>query len=495
MKKNLYYKIIAVFCVLCVLLGNVYAAGIYEPGITGEETAKKGEYNYKEAVFVSGEPILLSGTAKFTESKTSSGSKTTIEYKLSNTAKNAKLERKITYINTDTDSGYENQTTHSTDIDPKVKEIIQIGSDTYTLTAYQYSKSGVTDDKAIIKYNRYDWDGRKTYERSGGGEVIVDINANAHSYNNYWSSTETSMIYNTLTYRYKDNPASSTYKEAVGTVDYAVSNSTMKTMEYMQNDPDPISFAGGYILKESQENVVSYVYDVPSMKGWTDGGKRNKGRSSFKLDTLPTQTRLFSPQIKDVASSYWAAEDIRAIAALDIISMKDTNYFRPLDYVSRAEFARAIVKAADIQPKKSSKSYKTAFEDVDKNHPYYTYINTAVDAGIINGTGERRFSPDQYLTKVQAAAIIVRAMGLEETSSESSVKTTFSDDYKIPGWAKKSINVARKMGIVRGNQDNELEPDKLLTRAEVSEMLNNFIKYLQYDIRMEYREKLIDYGR
>ncbi|MDF2593269.1 MAG: S-layer domain protein precursor, partial [Clostridia bacterium] len=199
--------------------------------------------------------------------------------------------------------------------------------------------------------------------------------------------------------------------------------------------------------------------------------------------------------IKDVTSSYWAAEDIKVIAALDIISAVDTNYFRPLSYVSRAEFTRAIVKAASIQEKANTKTKDLLFDDVEKNHPYFSFINTAVSSGIISGTGDKRFSPDDYLTKAQAATIIVRAMGLEESSSASASKTTFADDYKIPMWSKKSINIARSMGIVMGDEDNMLQPDKVMTRAEVSEMINKFIKYLQYDIRKEYREKLINYGR
>jgi N-acetylmuramoyl-L-alanine amidase len=495
MKNNFYYKLIAVFCVMCILLSNVFAAGIYEPGITGEETPKKGEFNYKEVVFLTGEPILLSGTAKITESKTTTGSKTTVEYKLENTAKNAKLDRKITYINTNTSSKYDNQIARSTVIDPKFKETVQIGSDTFNLTAYQYSKSGLTDDKAIIKYNVYNWNGKKTYAKNSGDEVVIDIKADTYSYDNYWSTTETSLIYNTLTYKYKDTGSSSAYKEAVGTVEYAVSNSKVKNMEYMINEPGAISFKGGYILKENEENVVTYSYDVPLMTGGTTTEKRSKGRSSYKLATVPTQTRLFAPPLKDVVSSYWAAADIKAIAALDIISAVDTNYFRPLSYVSRAEFTRAIVKSANIPEKPMNRTQELLFDDVEKNHPYFSFINTAVSTGIISGTGSKKFSPDDYLTKAQAATIIVRAMGLEESSTASAVKTNFADDYKIPSWSKKSVNIARSMGIIKSDEDNMLQPDKLMTRAEVSEMINKFIKYLQYDIRKEYREKLINYGR
>lgn len=494
MNNKLFYKLIAVLCMLCLLIGNVVTAEVYDPGITGEATATKGEYNYQEVVFLTGEPILLTGTAKLTESKSSTGSKVTVEYKLTNTAKSAKLDRKIVYINTNTVNASGTQTTQKTTIDPKFTETVQIGSDTFKLSAYQYSKSGLLDNRAIIQYDVSNWNGRKTYTRNGSGQVIVDIKADSYSYENYWSTTETTFVDNTLTYQYTDSAANNAVKQAVGTVQYSISNSKVKNMEYMQNEPTSISFKGGYILKENEENVVSYVYDTPTMSGWTDSGKRSKGKSSYKLATVPTQTRLFAPSIKDVSASYWAAEQINAIAALDIISVVDTNYFRPLSSISRAEFTRAIVKTANI-PDKPTKTKELLFNDVEKNHPYFTFINTAVNSGIMSGTGTKTFSPDDYLTKAQAATIIVRAMGLENASTASATKTNFADDAKIPTWAKKSINIAREMGIITGNDSNELEPDKLLTRAEVSEMLNKFIKYLQFDIRKEYRERLMNYGR
>ncbi|HOR86948.1 MAG TPA: S-layer homology domain-containing protein, partial [Bacillota bacterium] len=90
---------------------------------------------------------------------------------------------------------------------------------------------------------------------------------------------------------------------------------------------------------------------------------------------------------------------------------------------------------------------------------------------------------------------IVRAMGLEQSANDSSAKTGFSDDAKVPSWAKKPINTAHRIGIIKANLDNEIEADKIMTRAECAEMINRFIRYLQYDIRQEYREKIINFGR
>jgi hypothetical protein len=368
------------------------------------------------------------------------------------------------------------------------------------LKEYLFSRSGNTDDRDIIRYLGSDWNGRKVYSRNEDmGEIVVDINSHMYGYNNWWSSTETSIIKHSITYRYKGSLTDSEYKEAYGTVEYAVSNSTLKNIQYVASGPQVISYEGGYILKEGQENVVTYMFDVPKFNGGAPTKARNKGNNSYKLLTLPVQTRLLSYNIKDIPASYWAAEDIKRVTSLGIIEMSGVDYYRPLSFMSRGEFAKAIVKVSDMNGPMAEQTKYNSFEqyytDVDKNHPYYEYISRTAISGVMEGTSKNRFGPDEYLTKAQAAAIIVRALGLESLSNVSSSTTTFADDARIQLWAKKPINIAHRMGLVKGNENNEIEPDKMLTRAECAAIINRFVRYLQYDIRQEYREKMIDFGR
>ncbi len=491
-------KLVLIILTIYMLSITAAAAPGYEPGISGEATSKNGEFKYKEMVFVSGEPILFEGTVSIKED--SRGTKTTLQYELANAAKNAELSRKVVYLNSESRNNLGNQTTYASSLDPKYTEIIEIGNDSYELTEYLFTRSGLTDDKTIIKYMVSDWNGSKTYSKNDGvGEVRIDFYTNAVGYNNFWSSTDTAFYNYSITYRYKDSVNSTTFKEVVGTVEYAVSDSVVKTMEYVNNDPKDISFKGGYVLKEGQENIVSYIYDLPDLSRTNPASSRKKGRDSFRTNTIPVLTRTFAPTIKDVPDSYWAAEDIKKMVSMDIISVQNSNYFMPRSFMSRGEFAKAIVKACDISledaAKKRLKSYTPTFIDVDKNHPFYDYIEVAANMGVMAGTSSTRFSPDEYLTKSQAAAIIVRAMGLEESSDVSSTRTAFRDDLDVPAWAKKSVNVAHRMGIISANSYNEIEPNRLMTRAESSVMLNRFIRYLQFDIRKEYREKIINFGR
>ncbi|HYF84122.1 MAG TPA: S-layer homology domain-containing protein [Clostridia bacterium] len=493
MKK---FTIAAIFIyTLCIF---AYAAPGYEPGISGDITPKKGELKYSETVFLSGEPIILEGIIKI--SGDNKGTKTTLEYKLANTQKAAALTRKVTFLNSTSSDVLENQSTYSTSIDPKFSETIQIGSNTFEMKEYLFSRSGNTDGRDVIRYLNSDWNGRKVYLRNGDqGEIVVDINSHLYGYNNYWSSTETAIIKHSVTYRYKDAVSASVYKEAFGTVEYAVSNSSVKAIQYVSSGPQDISFAGGYILKEGEENIVSYVFDVPKLNAGIPTTARNKGKNSYKLVTMPVQTRLLSNNIKDISASYWAAEDIKRVTSLGIISMSGADYYRPLSFMSRGEFAKAIVKVSDMNGPMVKQTKPVAFEqyytDVDKNHPYYEYISKIASSGAMEGISKNRFGPDEYLTKAQAAAIIVRALGLENSSTESGTATSFKDDASVQLWAKKPINIAHRMGIITGNADNEIEPNKMLTRAECAAMINRFIRYLQYDIRQGYREDMINFGR
>ncbi|MHB1393090.1 MAG: S-layer homology domain-containing protein [Clostridia bacterium] len=492
--KKLTYLLIIIY----TLSMATYAAPGYEPGITGDITPNKDEYKYSETIFLSGEPILMEGTIEIKES--SKGTKTTLEYNLANTLKAAKLTRKVTFLSSTGSGDSSGQSTYSTAIDPKFSETIEIGSDTFELKEYLFSRSGNADARDIIRYLNSDWEGTKVYSRNDDqGEIVVKIISHSFGYSNYWSSTETAIIKHSITYRYKDTPNAATYKEASGTVDYAISNSTLKNLQYVPSGPQDISFAGGYIMKEGKENIVSYMYDMPKLNGGIPTSAGNKGKDSYKLVTMPVQTRLLSNNIKDISASYWAAEDIKRITSLGIIDMAGAGYYRPLSFMSRGEYAKAIVKVSDMGAPAAKQTRSVSFEqyytDVEKNHPYYEYISRIASSGVMEGISKNRFGPDEYLTKAQAAAIIVRALGLEDSSSESSTATSFADDASIQQWAKKPINIAHRMGIIKGNTDNEIEPDKILTRAESAAMINRFIRYLQYDIRQGYREDMINFGR
>lgn len=113
------------------------------------------------------------------------------------------------------------------------------------------------------------------------------------------------------------------------------------------------------------------------------------------------------------------------------------------------------------------------FPDI-QNHWAKSYIYTIYEKGWMVGVSSSRFVPDSPLTRAQGAAILVRALGLENTSP----KTGFPF-HDVPGshWARKYIHLAKEKGIISGMSATRFAPDSPLTREQMAQMLNNVMKY------------------
>ena len=93
--------------------------------------------------------------------------------------------------------------------------------------------------------------------------------------------------------------------------------------------------------------------------------------------------------------------------ALGIISGYEDGSVRPESNVTRAEMAKIILTMLNIT---SMSKYQNNFSDVSESHWAADIIQTAQEAGIINGMGDGTFAPDGNVTYAQIATMIVRAM-------------------------------------------------------------------------------------
>ena len=176
----------------------------------------------------------------------------------------------------------------------------------------------------------------------------------------------------------------------------------------------------------------------------------------------------------------------------------------------RSDFARAIAEVAGLLPKEDTKARTNAqrpqsggqagngfaaaertFSDVSQSHPDYDYIMEVEKRGIIQGVGPGRFAPDGVLTRAQAITIMIRALGFENMAPSPGFRTGFADDHQIPGWAMDSVYAAREIGLVNGDAYGNLNPNEVLSRAEAAAFLYRFIRYLQSDIKRDYRDRIL----
>ncbi len=97
-------------------------------------------------------------------------------------------------------------------------------------------------------------------------------------------------------------------------------------------------------------------------------------------------------------------------------------------------------------------------------------IFSAYQEGWVKGATTTAYLPDASLTRAEAAAMLVRMLGLSgtEVTDES-----FTDT--LNHWAKKEIETARKYGLIAGVGNNLFEPDSPITREQMAVILDKLL--------------------
>ena len=143
--------------------------------------------------------------------------------------------------------------------------------------------------------------------------------------------------------------------------------------------------------------------------------------------------------------------------------------------MTRAEFCAIVVRALGLETAKSG-----VFADVQANAWYAAYVDTANAQGIVNGTAANEFSPGSTITRQEAAAMVARAAakcGLAndlDANAARDILAQFSDYTQIADYARVPMAFCYQQGIL---DDSALtvEPNKVIARAEIAEMLYNML--------------------
>ena len=164
-----------------------------------------------------------------------------------------------------------------------------------------------------------------------------------------------------------------------------------------------------------------------------------------------------------------------AMTALGIMSGKqlgDDLYFSPDETVSRAEFVAMAMKCAGIKADTSLTS--TYFDDDNAiSVSLKSYIATAQRTGLIVGDfkdGKLLFSPNEEITRYEAARILASVIGANTEGEES----VFAGDSDIPVWARSGVYAMCSLGIFNAEDASSLS--EKITRADVAEYLYRILK-------------------
>ena len=133
--------------------------------------------------------------------------------------------------------------------------------------------------------------------------------------------------------------------------------------------------------------------------------------------------------------------------------------FKPERNVSRAEVATALSRALGLGWSNTSPS----FPDVPATHWASGYIQIMVDEGIMEGDASGTFRPDAFITRAEAAAVLLRMLKVEPFHN---LLSSSFNDVPATHWALGYIESMQKYGLITGYPDGTYKPDAHILRSE-----------------------------
>ena len=176
-------------------------------------------------------------------------------------------------------------------------------------------------------------------------------------------------------------------------------------------------------------------------------------------------------------------EAAEVLAGLKVFVGRTDGSFDPKASITRAEVAAIIYRIATGDVKDASvKLYTEGADFTDtKGHWAEGYIGYCNNAGFIAGYGNGKFGPNDKVTGMQAAAMILRAVGYDA-----------QDEFTGANWDKYVAKYAQENGLFK-NLKADVNLNKPVSREVVAEILFQAIQapMVQWTPAFEYQPTLV----
>ncbi|HKP54927.1 MAG TPA: S-layer homology domain-containing protein [Chloroflexia bacterium] len=194
--------------------------------------------------------------------------------------------------------------------------------------------------------------------------------------------------------------------------------------------------------------------DIPTMPGTT-----------LIEHYVGSQKRVFT----DVLSKDYFYEAVQHLSCLGAVSGYSDSTFRPYNQTTRAQLAKIVVLAEGWPIDTGLIQH---FTDIPPNHPFYTYIETIYNRGVVTGYMGSKFLPNNDVTRGQLCKIVVLARGWEVDPAATQHFTDVGPGTTFYGYVETAYNHR----IISGYDDGTFRPANSATRAQVAKVVNGALQ-------------------
>ncbi len=152
------------------------------------------------------------------------------------------------------------------------------------------------------------------------------------------------------------------------------------------------------------------------------------------------------------APSDWAAETIEEAKTLGLLPEELQSRYRK--NITRENFCKLVYELPFVKSMERLPAENVNYIDCDDEK-----VKFLSEVGIIQGVGQNRFAPDEYLTREQAATILLRIWVMSGKIPDYT-EERFADHDEISDWATGVPYAMKNAGIMNGVGDNRFAPQE-----------------------------------
>lgn len=185
----------------------------------------------------------------------------------------------------------------------------------------------------------------------------------------------------------------------------------------------------------------------------------------------------YQVSFSDVGKNHWAFQYIGEMVDRKALSGYPDGEYKPDGLVTRGEFAKIMVKAADIEVDVNNTG--TVFADM-KKHWARPFVNASSNymTGYVDSNGNNNFRPNSQALREDIAVALVKLKGYDTSLADLSLlDTMFADSESISKQVKPYVAVAVEKGLISGYQDKTFRGQNSITRAEAAALLWRAFQY------------------
>jgi len=182
-------------------------------------------------------------------------------------------------------------------------------------------------------------------------------------------------------------------------------------------------------------------------------------------------------QFGDVDPTQWSYEGIQFCVMMGYMSGMDTHVFAPRGVTTRAQLVQILYNFVG-GPEVSG---ETPFTDLTDDW-YQDAVLWGYQTGVVAGTSETTFSPNDPVTREQAAVLLMgyaEKIAQVDLSGAQADLSRFPDGDQVSDWARTQMSAAVALGLISGvpiDGRDYLCPQDSATREQVATILMAFCR-------------------